>query len=487
MQKVNLNSVDDGATRRSNTSVLALAGKNHTLSALASCFKLRSRVCQTYGLGLLTAVGLGLAPNGALAAGPADEFHVVAYVGDAAPGGGVFTNDFEPTALNNRGQLAFTAEPDKPGEEGIFLAHHGTLSQVVRFGESAPGGGMFTDVEFGDIGLNDAGQVAFGFTLTNSAGVYRWSDVDQTLSPILIPNVTLAPGDAGLFGGSSGSPSINNRGTVAFLGDVTNPPPTTFKFKPYRTGVFVADKAGNISTVVRPGDPAPGGGTFMSAGKMFAGIFGFLFVGVGVNAHINDAGDVAFPGQVSTAPNKFTAFVRRFATGAIEALPMPPGVATGFVATITINNRGDVAFGGAQNLEGYVFSSLVGAVYLSSGGTTISVAALHDAAPGGGLFTTFRPQLRLNNRGDLAFAAETDTHDQAMYVYSSATGTLRRIGGIGTAIPGAGVIVDLNQFGRLAGYTAFNDHGQIALVANVTDGTTIRRALLLATPSNGAN
>src|SRR5437016_4001876 len=109
MQKVNRNSVDDGATRCSKTSVLALAQRTHTFSALASCFKLRSRVCRTYGLGLLIAAGLGLAPSGVLAGGPAYEFHVVAYLGDAAPGGGVFTNDFEPTALNNRGQLAFTA------------------------------------------------------------------------------------------------------------------------------------------------------------------------------------------------------------------------------------------------------------------------------------------------------------------------------------------------------------------------------------------
>src|SRR5438034_7979917 len=79
---------------------------------------------------LLTATCLALTSSGLFAAGPKYEFQVVTYLGDAAPGGGVFTNDFEPSALNNRGELLFTAEPDKPGSEGIFLAYHGELSQI---------------------------------------------------------------------------------------------------------------------------------------------------------------------------------------------------------------------------------------------------------------------------------------------------------------------------------------------------------------------
>src|SRR5207244_1106517 len=119
------------------------------------------------------------------------------------------------------------------------------------------------------------------------------------------------------------------------------------------------------------------------------------------NVDINDRGDVAFPGQVSTSPDNFTAFVWRSATGTLEEVPRPPGVATGFVSTVSINNRGDVAFEGSKDLSSGLFSG-VGAVYLSSGSSTISVAALKDAAPGGGLFKTLGDQLRLNNRGDLA-------------------------------------------------------------------------------------
>ena len=492
MQKVNLNSVDDGATRRSKTSQRALAQTIHRQRALASCFKLRSRVCRTCGLGLLTAVGLGLAPSGVLAAGPAYEFHVVAYLGDAAPGGGVFNNDFEPTALNNRGQLAFTAEPDPTNGEAIFIADNNGLTQIARYGQAAPGGGTFGQTEFGEIGINDSGDLAFGFAVGDVGNIFRWSHAHQALSAVIVPDLTPAPDGSGVLVGSYGNTSINNQGAIAFIGNVTNPPPATFKFVPYRSGVFVADRLGGISTVAQPGDAAPGGGTFISAGAMYATAFGFLFFTIAPGPSINDGGDVAFGGQVVTGTNLFNdtfgVYVRRFATGSMEQVPLPLGVAPGVASSISINNHGDVAFGVNSGDPGnYAFGSGLGVVCLNRGGSTVAIIALKDAAPGGGHFNTLGYEVRLNNRGDLAFTGQTDTHDEAVYVYQGATGELQRMGGIGTAIPGAGVIVDLNQSGRLAGYTAFNDHGQIALVANVTDGTTIRRALLLATPSNGVN
>ncbi len=77
-------------------------------------------------LGLLTAVGVGLVPINLIAAGPPYDLRVVGYLGDPAPGGGAFVNDFEPTALNDRGQLAFTAEPATPGKEAVFVGAQDT-------------------------------------------------------------------------------------------------------------------------------------------------------------------------------------------------------------------------------------------------------------------------------------------------------------------------------------------------------------------------
>ena len=61
-------------------------------------------------LGLAGLISLAAAPGNSFAADPAYAFKVVTTIGDPAPGGGTFTNDFEPSALNNRGQLAFTAD-----------------------------------------------------------------------------------------------------------------------------------------------------------------------------------------------------------------------------------------------------------------------------------------------------------------------------------------------------------------------------------------
>ena len=438
-------------------------------------------------LGLLVGAAMVLATGVLIAAGPPYRLRVVAYLGGPVPAGGAFTNDFEPTALNNRGQLAFTAEPETPGMEAIYLADRDRFTEIVRFGRSAPGGGVFGSTELGDIGLNDAGDIAFGFELEEGQSVYRWSHQHQALSAVIVPNVTPVPDGSGVFVGALGSPSINNQADIAFLGNVTNPPPTAFTFVKHRTGIFVADRFGAITTVAKPGDAAPGGGTFISAGAMYGSIFGFLFTIVTAGVHINDSGDVAFPAQVSSDPNSFTGFVRRFSTGVIEPVPPPPGALTGFVSRISINNRGDVAFLASRNLESVAFGGGIGAVCLSRGGTTRSVVALRDPAPEGGQFTTLGTQLRLNNRGDLTFAAQTDAPDQAMYLYSSATGRLRRVAGTRTLVPGAGMITDLNQPGRLIGFTALNDHGQVAFVAHVSDGTTTRLALVLASPGNGVN
>ena len=45
---------------------------------------------------LAASVLLAMTPMEALASSPGYTFKVVAYIGDVAPGGGAFVNDFEP-------------------------------------------------------------------------------------------------------------------------------------------------------------------------------------------------------------------------------------------------------------------------------------------------------------------------------------------------------------------------------------------------------
>jgi hypothetical protein len=59
--------------------------------------------------------------------------------------------------------------------------------------------------------------------------------------------------------------SINNAGSVVFTGKIAGAdidPSTPPGFDGLGNGIFLADNNGQLSTVVRPGDPAPGGSVF---------------------------------------------------------------------------------------------------------------------------------------------------------------------------------------------------------------------------------
>ena len=134
-------------------------------------------------------------------------------------------------------------------------------------------------------------------------------------------------------------------------------------------GAFVASASGVITTIARPGNPAPGGGTFVAAGNYTS---------------INDAGDVAFSGHTTLdGPDTWRVYVKRAATGTIELIPQPSGIVA--TANHSINNRGDVAFGGA--IVPFPNGSGIGNMYLRRGTNTITVAALNGPAPGGGTFS----------------------------------------------------------------------------------------------------
>ena len=82
------------------------------------------------------------APRVTLAQSPAYHFTSIATLNEPAPGGGNFINDFEPWSINSSGDIAFVADLSTGGE-GIFVDRDGQKSQIMRTGQSAPGGGTF--------------------------------------------------------------------------------------------------------------------------------------------------------------------------------------------------------------------------------------------------------------------------------------------------------------------------------------------------------
>ncbi len=244
-------------------------------------------------LALLFAAGLyGALPRTALAEPKGYEFTPLAFLGDPAPGGGNFFFDFEPGGINNRGDVSFGADLTTGGE-GVFLWSQGQLSAIARHGDPAPGGGTFGPGFLGAPQINDQGDMAFAFMLEPftlpfgvNAGLYRSSHPTKTVEPLVEPGVTPAPG-GGVFAGTSFSARLNNRGDIAFAGILPDadlaPGAPGVDGLGLGTGVFVVNGRGRISSIARPGDSAPGGGTFDLA----------FF------PSINDRGDVAFSAHLA--------------------------------------------------------------------------------------------------------------------------------------------------------------------------------------------
>jgi hypothetical protein len=434
----------------------------------------------------LGALLIGGAGQAQAATKPAYSFTRITSLGQPAPGGGNFTNDFEPSALNDRGDAAFTADLTTGGE-GVFLSSKGGLTPVVRAGDAAPGGGTFAEFELGRLGLNNSDNVAVPFTLDPLAspaglnsGLFRL--VDGTLTAAARPGDP-APG-GGTFGGVFFHTSLNDDGNTVFTGIVSgadiNPasPPGDFGMG---AGLYAADALGTLTSVVRPGDAAPGGGVFDAA----------------TNGSINNGSDIAFGAHVAGEEcvdigSPFVCgeslYLRNASSGATVSIahqgnPAPGGGNFRLAFGGVVNARRDVAFIGDLTPAPNVFALL--GVFLYSKGTTTAVARPGDALPGGGHMQTaglIDATYDTNNRTDVSFTAKLDSGplDSGLYVYSK--GSIRLVARTGTVIPGIGTIAYLGA--PLAATPAtsgavINARGQLLFAATLTDSTGV---LLTATP-----
>jgi hypothetical protein len=436
-------------------------------------------------------------------------FTPLAFLGDPTPGGDTYLDVFESNVINNRGDVLFQTNVTANIEQALFLMRKGETSQLVRFGEPAPGGGTFGSGVLSPTTLNDKGDAAFVFLLDPftfplgvNAGVYHFSAASGSVTPVVIPGVTPAPG-GGVFAGSSFGVSLNNRGQLVFPGLVPTDKGIPFpEHLGLGVGIFRANKKGTISSVVSPGDPAPGGGVFDAA-------FG---------PWINNQGDVAFMGHVAgdeclaaTSPPPFIViaclpgvYVKNAATAEIRSIALAGQSAPGggvYRAAISpvLNDRGDVVFLG--DLTPPPAADEVTGVYLHSKGKTVALARPGSAMPGGGAFVTGSNligwQIDVNNRGDVVFNAALDTDanadgvpDTGLYVWSH--GSLHLVARTGTEIPGVGTVAHLvTNVPVLPPPTVFvpnsgaanNDRGQVLFSATLSDG---RGVLLLATPKGGS-
>ncbi|ANB18963.1 DUF7453 family protein [Dokdonella koreensis] len=165
----------------------------------------------------------------------AARFVKIAAVGEPSPLGGMLTG-IGPGSLNNAGDVVLLASTDGRLDADALIWRDGVLSKYVAAGDPAPGGGTFTMI-----------------------GTESWGMVDGTQVP----------------GGPV--PAINDRGQVAFRGEVSGGIASA--------GLFISDH-GTHSWVVQMGDPVPGGGTY-----------------IGLQAPLlNNAGELAFFSDIAGGP-----------------------------------------------------------------------------------------------------------------------------------------------------------------------------------------
>lgn len=375
-----------------------------------------ARLGSALAAALFVTLALG---GGTVAAAPSTQFRVIATLGGPAPGGGTFVNDFEPGGINDRGEVAFLADTSTPGPtggEGGFISRGGELRQLVRTGDPVPGGHTVGPGIWTPLALNAAGEAA---------------------GPVIFPPFIIVPPF------TFSLPEGTNSGLYRWSGPNLD-----------------------ISPVVLPGDPAPGGGTFQ---------------GVDVFSDLNNRGDIAFEGIVPTdlgihLPSEPYGGLGGGVyvadrSGTISKLVVPgdpaPGGGTFDEAEFpSIDNGGDVAFeghrAGEECIEGgqpqAVRIGCFSTVYVRDAATGVvqRIAGQGDPAPGGGVFRfTARPVI--NDRGEVAFFGRTTT-GRGLFL-ASQVGQLA-IARTGDPLPGGGNFVRPEDW-------ALNEVGQVAFSARL--------------------
>jgi hypothetical protein len=169
----------------------------------------------------------------------------------------------------------------------------GRLSFVLSPGDAAPDGSRI------DMAMNpspnSAGQVAIAGHQSNQECIDFGTPQDISINcatsihlarpdgPLEAIALQGAPAPGGGTFRFAWSPVLNERGQVAFVGDLTPPPGFGSSF-----GLYLRDR-GSTRPIARPGQAMPGGGRLVSVTNFRIG-----------NISLNDRGDVAFSAVLDT-------------------------------------------------------------------------------------------------------------------------------------------------------------------------------------------
>ncbi|HET7344009.1 MAG TPA: choice-of-anchor tandem repeat NxxGxxAF-containing protein, partial [Methylomirabilota bacterium] len=312
---------------------------------------------------------------------------------------------------NSKGQVAFFATLLRAAaSEAFFLASPGRTVRVAAEGDAVPGGGTLSGFGRHPVpALNERGDVAFAAAVAGGRTVEGiFVRGPRGLRPVVVTGGA-APGVPSGTMAAVDAPALNDAGDVAFLASV-------------RRGREIVEAiyavlGGRLVKIVAQGDPAPAGGTFAGFGPPV----------------LNNRRRVAF-------------------AAVVEGRAVPGGVfvAEGGAVRMLIGAGSDTPIGGivarvseriAQNEAGAVAFTAVlknapaeQAILVVEGDRPRSVAALGDAAPGGGTFAHFSLWPALAGDGSVAFAAAVDGSAVQVAAFVAGAGGARRLAALGDAL-----------------------------------------------------
>jgi PKD repeat protein len=381
-------------------------------------------------------------PHPAAAQDRAYAVEPVAVTGESAPGtGGLTFQSVGRGDLSDTGIVAFTAAASiwSGEDDAIWVGSPGNLTLAVRGGDPAPGRVAQTFYQFGPIVVNAGGDIWFGATLREDGATT-----------------------------SGGAP-----------------------------GGFWSGAPGNLSSVVGPGEPAPG-------------TAGFSFESFGFIGNFDDSGVSTFGARVATSAGDSLPGLWTGTPGSLELLALSgdpaPDTAdllfSGFADPVA-DNTGTKAFLAATvdpNLEygdGIWIAGPAGANLLARSGepapgtggrsfVSLAYGSLWGAAGAGGDLTaedTAGPVL--NRSGDVAFNGflapydpVTGIADEGIWIHD--TIGLRLVSLVGDPAPGATglTLIDFNHINM-------NALGQVAFDAALDSGDPASdRGIWLGLPDN---
>jgi hypothetical protein len=304
----------------------------------------------------------------------------LATSGQHAASGGVF-KVFNDVVLNDRGTVVFLGlTDDRTAQQGLFFARAGAVVPIAVAGQQVASGGVFTD--FANPTINTGGTVAFVGRMGGREAIFTSSE--GSIAPIVRSGQAAPTGGAFQFF-LDGSPALNDRGQIAFIAATTDR--GTF-------GVYVT-VGGKPVPVVTTDDEAPVGGLFTEFGSLM----------------LTNAGTVGFVGRTAHSTIREALYV----TGRATLVPLARQgesvsgrVLTTFSSSV-INQSETVVF------QLGTPDPVPRAIFLAQRTGVSVVVRAGDRSPTGQLFTAFSTPV-LNDRGEMAFVAETEDFRHGIYL-----------------------------------------------------------------------